>query len=65
MVMRPSRTAAQASSAMPLQDTHHCGFSTGSITSELRLHRPSRMAFPASPLNSPFSFSHSTTVFLA
>mmetsp|Transcript_3935 Transcript_3935/g.9912 ORF Transcript_3935/g.9912 Transcript_3935/m.9912 type:complete len:211 (+) Transcript_3935:1809-2441(+) len=59
---RPSRTASQPSAAICLQSTHHCGLSSGSITSLEREHSPRRMVLGSVPRYSPFSFRNSVTV---
>ena len=56
----PSLTALALFSAISLQLTHHCGLSSGSMTSLLRLQRPRRIGLSAVPRNSPLLLRNST-----
>mmetsp|Transcript_7467 Transcript_7467/g.20371 ORF Transcript_7467/g.20371 Transcript_7467/m.20371 type:complete len:226 (+) Transcript_7467:1671-2348(+) len=58
-------TSSQPSAAMSPQATHHCGLSTGSMTSLEREHSPRRMGLSSTPRNRPISLRCSTTVILA
>mmetsp|Transcript_13020 Transcript_13020/g.54545 ORF Transcript_13020/g.54545 Transcript_13020/m.54545 type:complete len:202 (-) Transcript_13020:1474-2079(-) len=62
---RPSRTASQASAAICLQSTHHCGLIMGSITSLEREHRPRRILLSFTPRYRPASSSAASTVLRA
>mmetsp|Transcript_23455 Transcript_23455/g.54523 ORF Transcript_23455/g.54523 Transcript_23455/m.54523 type:complete len:231 (-) Transcript_23455:804-1496(-) len=62
----PSVTASQASAAICLQSTHHCGLRTGSMTSLVREESPSLIpGFGLCPLYRPASFRSLITSYLA
>ena len=56
------RTASQLAAAICLQSTHHCGRMSGSMTSLLRLQRPSDILLSAIPRNSPLPSRNSVIV---
>jgi hypothetical protein len=47
ILSEPLRTASVARLAMPPHCTHHCGLSSGSITSPVREQMPRRIALSA------------------